>query len=284
LDNLSFTPKGIRREAQGLLADNWTRALATLCLSLFALSAFLVFNRLVTSLIGMAETGELAQNEMNQLNSLTDYYTYYTSRGFHFSYFISIVLAVFYFMMSAPLNLGIVKWYQSVAQCGDLKVGQVFHYYRDNQRFTDALSFEVNRVIRHVLVGGLCAAPSLVCFARALSAAVEAGGAAADAGSMALLGVALLLVGLLVYAFIMLRWFVARYIFTAGIRQSVGRCFTTSAEFMKGHSFKVLRVYISLLPLILSCLLVAPAIYAIPVINASLAGCAQDIIDSKTTA
>ncbi|MBE6753085.1 MAG: hypothetical protein E7559_01825 [Ruminococcaceae bacterium] len=281
MDNLSFTPKGIRREAQGLLADNWTRALATLCLSLFALAAFLVFNRLVTALIGVAEGGSDAQTEVTQLNSLLDYYEYYSSRGFRFTYIINLILTAFYFMLSAPLNMGIVKWYQSVAQCGDLKVGQVFHYYRDNQRFTDALSFEVNRLVRHVIVGGLCAAPSLVCFSRALSAAVDG---KSGAGSVALLGGVLLLVGLLVYAFIMLRWFVARYLFTAGIRQSVARCFSTSAEFMRGHVFKVLRVYISLLPLILSCLLVAPIVYAVPVINASLAACAQDIIDSRTAA
>lgn len=282
MENLSFTPKGIRREAGGLLTDNWNRALSTLCLSLLALSAFLLFNQLVTGLIGMVEKIETQTGDAAQMQTLVDYFAYYRERGFTLSYTVSIVLAAFYFMFASPLNLGITRWYQSLAQCGDLKVGQVFHYYRGNDRFIDALVFELSRVGRKILVGALSFAPSIVCFGIALSAAAE--GVSQRSMQMSIAGAALLLVGLLVYALVVLRWFVAKYIFVAGIRQSVGHCFSTSAQYMKGCVGKVLKVVLSFVPLLLTCVLVVPAVYVIPLYNAAMAACAQDIIDARTPA
>ncbi len=51
---------------------------------------------------------------------------------------------------------------------------------------------------------------------------------------------------------------------------------------MKGHKGIVLSLIISYIPALLSCVLVAPAVFVIPLYQASLAAAAQDIIDMNT--
>lgn len=281
MDKLVLTPKGVKRVASGLLADNWGRAIATMFLSMFALSAFVMFNQLLTSLMNLVENiDSTTAQEAAELVTVGDYINNAKESGAILSYGVSAVIAAFYFAFVSPLNLGIVSWYQSLAQCGDLKVGQALKYYRSNDQLIDALVFELSRLGRNILVGGLSLAPSIVCFAMANSARNAED--AARASQMTLIGAAALVVGLLVYAMIILRWFLAKYVFTAGMRKSIGECFTTSALYMKGNKGQILRLFLSFIPAFISCLFLFPLVYVIPKYNASMAAAAQDIIDART--
>ena len=278
-NRIYISPKGSRRVARGLLTDNWSRALAVMCISLFALTIYLLVEQLVLTLVDKAAmlSGTLVETE---LATVADYYAYYTGAGFRLQYIVALVLTVFYFLIVSPLKLGCVGWYQSLAQVGSLQVGQVFYYYHSNDRFTEAIIFELNRIGRHVLFGGLSLAPSIVCFGLAISRTADPGYTGSVAGLVAA-GCLLLVAGFIIYMLIVLRFFLAKYLYVSERRYSIGECFKLSVRCMRGCTGQMLGVRLSFGPQFLLCLLVVPAAFIIPMFNTTMAACAQDIFDSK---
>jgi len=248
-----------------------------LCISLLALVLFLLVNNFVLSLVNLV--GAANDNTVNnQPHTFLELYKYFTADNMKRNLFLSGVLAAFYFLIVSPLRLGVINWYQSLAICGNLQVGQIFYYYRTNELFKEALVFELARIVRHAAAIVITLCPAAVCFGMAINASKSS-----QENTLTLIaaGVALLAVGLIVYAYVALRWFTAKYLYVSGRSYGVGECFRNSNKYMKKHIGRVMILIISCIPLWLSCIFVLPALYVIPYYNAIMAAAAQDIIDEN---
>ena len=278
MENQSLSINGVKREARGLLANNWSRALSALCISLLALVLFLLVNNFVLSLINLV-AGMKDDVAAAQPHTILEFYKYFTSDNMRGNLILSSVLAVFYFLIASPLRLGVVNWYQSLAICGNLQVGQIFYFYRTNELFKEALIFELARLARHAAALAVTLSPSAVCFGMAISAGRS------GQNNMPLLaaGAALLIVGIIIYAFVALRWFAAKYLYVSGHDYGVGECFRYSNRYMKKHTGQIMLIIITCIPLWLSCIFVLPALFVIPYYNAIMAAAAQDIIDENVS-
>ncbi len=282
MDKHTLAPKGIRREALGLLNDNWSRAISVFCLSLLAIMMFMLLNQLVLSLVSAATLYDDAVRT-DFPKTASELVEYFSTQKARLNLTISAVMALFYFMIISPLNLGVVNWYQSLALCSNLQVGQIFYFYRSNELFLSALVFELSRLARHLIVLLISLSPSIVCFSLAFNYSLDGASVsqANAAAPLTIAGAALAFIGILIYAFVILRCFVAKYLFVGGHGYGVEDCFRYSNKYMKGNIGKVLRIYLSCIPIWFLGIFVFTIIFIIPVTNAILAAAAQDIIDEN---
>lgn len=275
MDNIRITSKGIKREARGLLANNWSRALGGMAIFLMVLVLFIQASRLVTALLG--DFGPTASAKDVELNSFQDYLAYFTTGGMGINLLLMVVLAFFFFVLSAPLSLGITYWYRRLSLLENLQVGQIFRYYEGNDRFFGAVIFQGISTLLNILIAVVSFIPSVVCFALAYVR-----GTSADGGSPTLLlaiGAVLAVAGLFIFLALSLRFFFARYLFCGDYGYGAIDCLKYSNKYMKKHIGSVMGVVLSFTGWFLSCIFILPIAYVVPFFSASMAACAQDIID-----
>lgn len=275
MENLRITAKGIKREARGLLANNWSRALGGLCIYLMVLVLFVQVTQLVTALLGEYGTGWTSSKK---LNGFADYFEFYTSGDMGVNMLIMLALAAFFFLLSAPLSLGITYWYRKLSLLEGLQVGQIFHFYQSNQKFIDAVIFQALHTAFRLGFALISFLPSVVCFAFSYGA-----GKSAEGGSgstlLLILGIGLAVAGLFVYGALSLNFFFAKYLYCGEYGYGPMDCLRYSAMYMKRHIGHVLGVIVSFAGWFASCIFILPLAYVVPFYNASMAACAQDIID-----
>ncbi len=275
MDNIRITPKGIKREARGLLTNNWSRALGGMVIYLMVLVLFIQASRLVVALLG--DFGPAASAKSADLNSFQDYLAYFTTGGMGINLLLMAVLALFFFVLSSPLALGLTYWYRSLSQLGNLQVGQIFRYYESNDRFFNAVIFQGISAVLNILIAIVSFLPSVVCFAFAYVR-----GASSEGTSSVLLlalGAVLALAGVFIFLALSLRFFFARYLFCGDYGYGAIDCLKYSNKYMKKHIGSVMGVILSFAGWFISCIFILPIAYVIPFFNAAMAACAQDIID-----
>ncbi len=271
MDNLRITPKGIKREARGLLTNNWSRALGALCVYLMVIVLFTQVIQLVSALL--ADFGPASGNTPGNLRTFSDYLAYYTSGDMGINLLIMLALAGFFFLMSAPLSLGITSWYRNLILLENLQVGQIFRYFQNNDLFFGAVIFQALSTVIKLAAAVVSFLPSVICFAFAYT------GGAASSGLLLILGAALALVGIIIYLFITLRIFFAKYLYCGDYGYGPADCLRYSNKYMKKHIGSVMGVILSFTLWFISCIFILPIAYVTPFFNASMAACAQDIID-----
>ncbi len=281
--SLKFSPRHIKREAKGLLVNNWSRALAVLCILLLALFMFVLIDQFL--IIVLEDVTSMSSAESSQIpGTLIEMLKYAGTTQSKRNILFTLIVSLFYTLIISPLRLGITRWYQSVAICGDLKINQVFYYYRTNQLFKSSLMFSIFSAFIMLGVLIISLAPAAGCFGLAISY-LDAS-ATATQRSMALplvaASAALLLVGLIVSLSVIARWFVAKYLYVSGDSYGVLQAFALSRSYTKGRVGEILALFISCVPMWLSCVFVFPLLYAVPMSMTIFAAAAQDIIDDAT--
>lgn len=268
MENIRITAKGIKREARGLLKNNWSRALGALCIYLMVLVLFIQLSQLVNALL--SDYGPAANAEAPTLRSFEDYLAYFTTGGMGLNLLIDLAMAGFFFILSSPLSLGITYWFRSLCQLKNLQVGQIFRFYQNNDLFFSAIIFEAMLTVLNIIFAVISFIPSVACFAWAYI----------SGGTLPIvLGIVLALGGILLFIALSLRFFFARYLFCGEYGYSAFDCLKYSSKYMKTHIGSVMRVILSFTLWFISCIFILPVAYVIPFYNASMASCAQDIID-----
>jgi|GEM_PF-4370009 len=273
MNNMRITAKGIKREARGLLTNNWSRALGALSIYLMVIVLFIQVGQLVHALL--ADFGPEIERP-DKLSSFGDYLSYYTSGGMGANILITIVLAAFFFLLSAPLSLGITYWYRKLILLENLQVGQIFRYFHSNALFFDAVIFQALSTVIRIGAALVSFLPSVVCLALAYTSGIKG---AENSTILLGIGIFLALAGFIAYLVITLRIFFAKYLYCGDYGYGAADCLKYSNMYMKKHIGSVLGVILSFIPWFISCIFILPAAYVIPFYNASMAACAQDIID-----
>ena len=273
--------KALRTEGSGLLKDNWVRAFAVFTSRILGAAIFLMLNNLITTLAERYFANLGYADPVPPLTDIQQYIDFRSAHGFVIQDAVSIILLAFYFMFISPLVLGCTRWYHSLAQCDNLQVGQIFHFYRGNSRFVEALVFEINRLERQIAAILMCFSPAAACFGFGAYFSTVPDKAQLFKPLM-IAGGALSLVGLILYAFWITRYFLAKYLIVSERKMDVSESFKTSVQYMKGLHGKVIRVFLSYVPMFLTCVLLAPAFMVFPAYDSTMAALALDIIDSRT--
>ena len=273
--------KALRTEGSGLLKDNWVRAFAVFTSRVLGAAIFIMLNNLITTVAGRY-FADIGYSEMvPSIANIQQYIDFRSQHPFVIQDAVSVVLLVFYFMFISPLVLGCTRWYHSLAQCDNLQVGQIFHFYRGNERFVEALVFELNRLERQVAAILMCFSPAAACTGLGVyfSTVPER---AHLTFPLLIAGGALVLAGLVFYAFWITRYFLAKYLLVSERKIDVHDSFKTSVTYMKGLHGKVIKVFLSYVPMFLTCILLAPSFMVFPAYDSTMAALALDIIDSRT--
>ena len=280
MNEIVLTPKSSRQVGRSLLKDNWTRAAAVFTAGMFGVVVFILFNNLITALIDKVMTLDKTTDAANSAVSTANEFASQFG-GFKLSYAITLVLAAFFFMFISPLTLGSTRWYHSLADCSNVQVGQIFYYYRGNERLVEALVFELKRLEKHLGTLILSFAPAAACFGFSVSYAKDAS-RAGMVMPLRIAGAALIVAGIIFYALWITRYFLAKYLMVSDRGFEVADCFKVSTRYMRGMHGKVIRVILSFIPYFLTCVFIAPAVIVIPMFDTTMAACAQDIIDART--
>jgi len=274
MDNLRITAKGIKREALGLLRNNWSRALGALSIYLMMLVLFIQISQLVSALLSEFGPGS-GGPALSELRSFDDYLEYFTTGGMGINLLVLLAMSFFFFILSAPLSLGITYWFRNLSLLKNLQVGQIFRYYQNNNLFFSAVTFQAMNTVLNILFAIVSFLPAAACFGWAYLTGLSGG----SSTTQVIIGCVLALAGLLAFMALSLRLFFAKYLFCGDYGYGAFDCIKYSNKYMKKHVGSVMGVIFSFALWFVSCIFILPLAYVIPFYNASMAACAQDIID-----
>lgn len=273
--------KAIKKTSRMLLSGNWSRAFACLCFILFASLCFFLLWELLLQIfinVGMiGSDGEIRLMMDNLVGSLM-------LQGGSLIIIVTLGFLLFRFLLVSPLELGETMWYFSLATGSELHLGQMFSLYAGNDNFLSALLFKVGLAIRKLFFAVITLAPSAVAFGLAIAktrsfAQSRVQAEESDALLLYALGAVLLIAGLILFVAILLRYFLAEYLFVQDPDSKASFHFSTSRRMMKGSTGRVVALFISFIPGLLLCLLIVPVMYVVPVMRASFAVLASDIMN-----
>ena len=175
------------------------------------------------------------------------------------------------FILISPLILGLTRLSYLIATEGHSDYSQIF-YYIHRQRYFDSISFMFRLFVRKIGQALICFLPAMLMFAEAET-------------SLAFYSIicyyvtyALIFGGLLLFSFTTDGSFLAPYYYIEGVDCSAKQMFASSVFSMARCRKSKFRLYLSLLPMMLSCILIIPCIFVIPYITLTKAVSAKWIL------
>lgn len=286
------TSKSIKSTAKSQLYPNWSKAYAAMAFILMAMLCIYLAQQLVESLLsgyGVIKSISVELDGVTDLSGAANAIVEAVSSGeFLRAQFITLFFLLLRFLVISPLEQGQYKWYYSVANGSKTYLSRMFFYYRTNSAYISLLMFRIGKLIRQIFYGII----SFIAAIAALSLTVyqfslyNRTGIVSDRNKAILyLAVTafLLLLGIVLYVLLMLKYFLVDYLFAAindfdkGTKK-VNACFSRSKELMSGQTGRVIALAVSFIPSIVSCVLIVPILYVYPYMNTSFAVLARDII------
>ncbi len=286
------TSKSIKSTAKTQLYPNWSKAYAAMAFLLMATLCIYLAQQLVESLLsgyGVIKSITVELTGITDLSSAANSVVEAVSSGeFLRAQLITLLFLLLRFLVISPLQQGQYRWYYSVAKGSKTYLSRMFFYYRTNSAYISFLMFRIGKVLRQIFYGII----SFIAAFAALSLTVyqfslyNRTGIITDRNKAILyLAVTafLLLLGIILFILLMLKYFLADYLFASmndfdkGMKK-INHCFSHSKELMSGQTGRVIALAVSFIPLIVSCVLIVPVLYVYPYMNASFAVLARDII------
>ncbi len=293
-----YSSKSIKNTSKAQLTQNWSKAYAAMAIILMASLCIYLSEQLVNSLLsdyGFIKSVVLPESAFSSLSAFSDaIIQHILSKGFLSAQLITTFFLLLRFLIISPLQLGHAKWYYSVVKGSKTYLSKLFFYYQSNSAYIYLLVFKFGQAIRRIGCGIL----SFIAPVAALSLSIyqfslySASGVDSDRNKAVLyliVAALLFLLGFIMYLLLMLKYFLAKYLFVSindfgGGFRKVNSCFSRSKEMMDGQSGKVISLAISFIPEILSCVLIFPVLYVYPFIRTSFAAQARSIIKNAMEA
>ncbi len=289
-----YSAKSIKNTSKAQLTQNWSKAYAAMAILLMASLCIYLAEQLVNTLLseyGLIKTSVFADNSFDNIadffNSVTKFVL---SKEFLNAQLITAFFIVLRFLIIAPVELGHTKWYYSVVKGSKTYLSKLFFYYQSNSSYIYLLVFKFGQYIRRIGYGILSFAATAASLSLSLYqfSLYSASGVDSDRNKAFLylvVTVFMFILGLVMYLLLMLKFFLAKYLFVgindfnSGVKK-VNSCFSRSKEMMNGQSGKVISLAISFIPALLTCVLLLPILYVYPYIRTSFAAQARSIIKS----
>ncbi len=254
----------IRKEARGQLRGHWPQALAVTSVCLAAVLLFTILREGIAVLSGVIP---LASALGDQPLEIANPYAYL---------FISSLVTLVQLLVMAPLLLGAVKWFFRRARGEEVPVSVIFDYF-SGRALGRALVFLGQALVRLAGWGALSFLPGLACayFAEKNNGSTVSVTAGNMLGSLAAV---LLALGTLLFVPMMLRYFLAPFLFTEDDALPAAESFRLSVERMSGFRGHVFVLGCTFIGWLLLCLFAFPLLYVLPYLAAAMANCAKWIL------
>ena len=251
--------KLVKQNGKRCLYNNWGKAIAIVLLMLAVSLLFTIVELIIVMVFGTPQMVDVG-NDGYWLNNLPN-----TSL---LSIALTAIIAVGAFLVTAPLKLGITRWYYELSEGDSPEILSIFNCFSSRQYFR-ALSLQIHILGRMILWALLYFALPIVVLGASLWV-LDYGPYYMNLdmcyviGSMGLMFTVLLTVFFgFFYAVAMQKFFLARY-YVTNENLGVWEALKKSRHATKGKRGEVLLFRLSFLPWFLSCALVLPCLYVQP--------------------
>lgn len=266
------TTASIKKEAKKHLSNNnWAKAIS-MVLIVFAVSFLQKYlSGLLKPLLNLNSDG--AVSDLPQSASMGSVLLSTSIVG---SFVFDIVLGILFLFIIAPLLLGVVKWTYSVANGNSPSLNEIFYYFTNKDLYIRSLKFYFQLLIRTIIIFIITYVPAIVCFS------IAAFGSGIPSNVVVVLyslSSFLSFAGYIVFMVVVLRYFLASYLFVINDESDPVNCIKVSWEKMKGNRMKVIKLLFSFILWLLLCIFVLPLLYVVPYMMISQAVCAKWLLD-----
>ena len=275
----------VKRESRNNLAkNNWGKAVAV---TIFVLS----ISSSVTMLMQLFRLGlniNLEEKTFSLSSYLSDIYINQgvliesfkntSSANTIIYYLILLVVLILSFIVLEPLSLGASRFYFYVSKGESPSVEEIFYYFRGKKAFLRSLNFGINALLRGLLWGLVCMLPgTVIMIISGMLSAMPITASSISQYSIALVPISMitLVIGYIFLLAIVLRYFLASYLFISREEIGIKECFKVSFKSMVGYRISVLKLYITFIPWLLLCFFVVPLLYVIPYLQTAKFTCAK---------
>ena len=251
--------KLVKQNGKRCLYNNWGKAIAIVLLMLAVSLLFTIVELIIGMVFGTPQMVDVG-NDGYWLNNLPN-----TSL---LSIALTAIIAVGAFLVTAPLKLGITRWYYELSEGDSPEILSIFNCFSSRQYFR-ALSLQIHILGRMILWALLYFALPIVVLGASLWV-LDYGPYYMNLdmcyviGSMGLMFTVLLTVFFgFFYVVAMQKFFLARY-YVTNENLGVWEALKKSRHATKGKRGEILLFRLSFLPWFLSCALVLPCLYVQP--------------------
>lgn len=184
-------------------------------------------------------------------------------------YAVTLAAALLLFLIYTPLKCGFKLWYMKNAADADNSARVVFSFF--GRRFFKCIFVQMLKSIWLILLFALCSIPSAALYLAIYYNVLPL----PNALSYTVLTV-LSIIMLILYASVAMLYWQVGYVFTMHPDMPIIKLFGLSRRIMKNKRMALIGLLLRCIPLIISCIFVLPAVYAVPVMQSSFAEFAYD--------
>lgn len=259
----------MKRNARLLLKGNLARgAAATLILFSVGLlfKTLEVISQMVLELSGVSASVKSALNLPGLLGNLPI--------ASPVSIAVTAAFLILAFAVTAPLVMGVKAWFFGLSGGDSAELSGIFHYYSGAKLYFKSLLLLLDICLRSffwlyvlILPGALLSATGGALLTAKLNVP---NGRLLGTLSVAM-GVLLAVLGLVFALVIIMRYFLAPYLFAQNAQLGVRQAVKTSVRYMHGSAGRLVLLLLSFVLWAMASLLVLPALYAFPYAESTLA-------------
>lgn len=266
----------IKREARARLGNrNWGKAVAITVILLCVPLVFSLCNEFAAYLF-QVNLNEYPQ-QWEQIGP------WLLRRLSNWPYFLLLSAgALLFWLLSAPLTLGAVRWNLHASQGKSPAVEELFYYFSGRKRFFRSLASSVQLSLRILFWFVVCLGPGIalgiVCSTIGNLAHTSVQTAPVWAVIGMLTATVLIPVGLVIFFLLTLRYFAAQTAVAALESKRVSACISLSVRRMKNRKRSAFLLILSYLGWALLCFFVLPVLFVFPYFRMSRVTCAKWIL------
>ncbi len=175
-----------------------------------------------------------------------------------------------------PLIMGCLRLFYLMSKNNEVAFSELFYYI--GRRFFRSLGVFFGVLLRCLWQAIVCFAPSYIALAVLAVKTADKDKLAFSDNLWYFISYALLFGGILLFAKLCIRYFLSFFLHFEDESLSVRELCELSSTYMEKLKDSVMKLIISLFPWILSCILIIPCLFAVPVVLTSLSTSAKWII------
>lgn len=191
-------------------------------------------------------------------------------------WFTDVLLFIISLFIVFPLSIGVIRWTYKVATGESPSLDEIFYYFRNKNLYIRSVKFSLFLTIRTLVIFALCTIPGIIIS----FCSVFVDNINCSLGDVMLaLGTIITCIGIVAATVLLIRYFLAQYLFIIDDAVDPKECLKSSWKMMNGNMMKVIKLLLSFILWILLCCLVIPIFYVMPYMMVSEAICAKWLID-----
>lgn len=207
-----------------------------------------------------------------------------------YSFAISIVFTLIAFLVITPLMLGMTEWFWRLTAGEKPEVGDIFAWFGSAKLYVKSIILRINVGVRALLWFLLtCSIP--------LALIIAAGYYVKDidvtkittfsmtdiqnlfiSGVLMLLGIMLLICGLILFLFLISRYFLAAFLVVEDGERKISDAVRMSIKFTKSYRWEITKFLLSFTGWFITCVAIIPYFYVVPYFYSSFAIFSKHII------